>query len=60
MTCRTRRQAIRDKWLMINSLAVRSLWTINLNFKVRVQKIWVIRARFIAGFCKAQRARLMA
>lgn len=60
MTCRARSWAIRDKWLVIDSLAVRGLWTINLNFKVRVQKIWVIRARFIARFCKAQRASLMA
>jgi len=45
---------------VINSLAVSGLRTINLNFKVRVQKIWVIRARFIAGFYKAQRAGLMA
>jgi len=43
---------------MINSLADRGLWTINFNFKVRIQKIWVI-ARFIARFCKAQRARLV-
>lgn len=44
---------------MINSLADRGLWTINFNFKVRIQKIWVIIARFIARFCKAQRARLV-
>lgn len=60
MNSRTRNWAIRDKWLMINYLAVRGLWTIKFNFKVRVQKTWVIRVRFIARFCKAQEARLMA